>query len=207
MTKPWNPDMQVPAEFRRLIDAELWSGEHLTWLEQPLQGRAACKAIPLTVFGIIWIGVTISWNADWRSFPSRLAGTGPALDLFEVPFVLIGLALVCSPLWMWLKAWRTVYGVTDRRALIAVMGWRGGVSVRSFEPEALKDFRRAQRPDGSGDLVFDEDVTRDSEGHSQSTEVGFFGIRDVKSVEEKLRALVVQHRQQAAKLLSPDSHY
>ena len=49
--------------------------------------------------------------------------------------------------------------------------------------------RREQHADGSGDLVFAQDIRRDSDGDRHSTGVGFLAIREVKAVEELVRAL------------------
>lgn len=80
--------------------------------------------------------------------------------------------------------------MSDQRALLFAAGWRGSVTVRSFEPERLMDLRRKQYSDGTGDLVFTQDARCDSEGHTRATDVGFLAVRDVSSVEALVRTLI-----------------
>ena len=97
--------------------------------------------------------------------------------------------MLSSPYWARRKARRSAYVLTDRRAILFTAGGRGSVTIRSFEPERLTDLRREQHADGSGDLVFAQDIRRDSDGDRHSTGVGFLAIREVKAVEELVRAL------------------
>jgi hypothetical protein len=171
----------------------------VTWSAQPLPGRFARKALPAVLFGIPWTAFALFWTAGaaWGTSKAEGAGFFRAFPLFGVPFILIGLGMLSSPYWMSRKARRTAYVLTNRGAIVLSGGWRGSVTVRSFEPERLTDLRRKQNPDGSGDLVFAQDIRRDNDGDRHSTDVGFLAIREVKSVEEQVRALVAQTRGEA----------
>jgi hypothetical protein len=79
--------------------------------------------------------------------------------------------------------------VTNERAIILECGRFGGVSIRSFLPPQLSEVRRVQLADGSGDLILDRRITTDAEGGRARTDVGFFGIPDVKNVESLVLAL------------------
>jgi hypothetical protein len=46
---------------------------------------------------------------------------------------------------------------------------------------------RTERADGSGDLVFEEDWSRDRHGHRQVRRRGFFAIAGVREVEDLVR--------------------
>ena len=109
--------------------------------------------------------------------------------------------MVLSPLWAVYRARGTVYVVTDRRAIIFDGGW--GTHVRSFGPGDLAGVERRQRGDGSGDII----LAREQyyvQGHYSGSpgrgghyvpgewrtrEIGFFGIAQVKYVEQLIRAL------------------
>jgi len=109
--------------------------------------------------------------------------------LFGLRFVLIGLGMFSSPFWAARAALRTVYVVTDRRALVIRSGLGRGVSVRSFEPEKLGDLRREQLPDGSGNLVFGQDLNVNRSGSRYTSSYGFMAVPDVRAAEEQVLAL------------------
>ncbi len=179
---------QLPDPLRGLVEAELASGERVTWVEQPIAGRLARSALPVLLFAIPWTLFALFWMAGAAATTSRANG-GPErlFPLFGLPFVLVGLAMLSSPYWAARSAKRTAYVLTDRRAIIFQSGWTS-VTVRSFEREKLGDLRRTQAPDGSGDLVFTEDVSSGRRG-TTTTDVGFLAIPDVKAAEERVRAL------------------
>ncbi len=182
---------RLPPGLRSLVERELQSGERITWMEQPIPGRMARGSLGLVLFGIPWTAFAIFWVTMAATGVSKSKAPGPfwAFPLFGVPFILIGLGLLASPYWARRAALRSVYVLTDRRAIVFRAGWRGSVTVRSFEPAALTDLKREQCADGSGDLVFTQDWRRGSRGGSYATNVGFVAVRDVKNVEELVRAL------------------
>jgi len=187
----------LPHRLRALVEAELQSGERLVWLGQPIPGRLARGTWPIVLFGVPWTAFALFWTgmAAWGTSQASEAGSGlfRAFPLFGVPFILIGVAMLSSPYWARRRALGSAYAITDRRAILFAAGWRGSVTIRSFEPERLTDLRRKQHADGSGDLVFAQDLRRDSEGHRHATDVGFLVIRDVKGVEELVRTLAQRH--------------
>jgi hypothetical protein len=183
---------RLPPQLRSLVEAELQSAERIIWMGQPIPGRCARMTLPIVLFGIAWTAFALFWTAGATWGMSKMtSGTGwfRAFPLFGLPFILIGLAMLSSPYWARRKAQRSAYVLTERRAILFTAGWRGTVTVRSFEPDRLRDLRRKQHPDGSGDLVFAEDIRRDSDGDRQVTAVGFLAIQEVKGVEELVRAL------------------
>jgi len=192
MNRP--PD--ISPELQRLVDGELYRDEHVTWSAQPQPGRLARKAWPIVLFGIPWTAFAVFWVA-MASTGMRAARPAGAFSLifplFGLPFVLIGIGMLTSPWWLRRQAGRTVYVLTNQRAVILSRGWFGRISVRSFAPAGLVDLRRNQYPDGSGDLIFTQDIRRNNNGNSQVS-VGFLGVDDVKSVEEKIRTLITSRR-------------
>jgi hypothetical protein len=107
--------------------------------------------------------------------------------LFGVPFILIGLGMLSSPLWAYRKALNTVYVITDRRAISIDGGW--STTIRSHNPSGLKEVFRRERKNGLGDVVIAGRAWRDSDGDLHLQEIGFFNIRDAKSVEQMLKDL------------------
>jgi hypothetical protein len=179
----------LPEPARALVQAELQPGESLRWVEQPVPGRMALAALPMVLFAIPWTAFALFWI--WGAAQGSADAPGPMrlFPLFGLPFVLIGLGLFTSPFWIMRNARRTVYVVTDRRAIVLGGRASGAVSVRSFEPEKLGDLRREQRADGSGDLVFGQDEKVGSKGRTRMVDYGFLAVRNVREAEEYVRAL------------------
>ena len=181
---------------RQMVEDELDEGERIAWMAQPRPGRFALRALPAVVFGIPWTAFAIFWMCGASGFEMPDFAEGFDLfPLFGIPFVLIGLAMLLSPLWMWRRAGRTIYAITDRRAIL----FGGGLTrnIRSFSPASLGKLRRRQRSDGSGDIILYEETSRDSDGDTRRTSVGFFAIPDVRDVEQMLRELAAQQPGQA----------
>lgn len=195
-----NFDEQIPFDLQGKIDSELAGGEYLVWSGQPLPGRYARRAIPVALFGLVWTMFTVLWMTGVIRSTSGAGGPGTSgsYRALGVVFLLAGLGMLSSPYWTRRKARRIAYILTDRRAIIIVQKQLGGAIVRSFEPGQLTDLRRRENTDGSGDLVFTRDVNRDRRGDVRYTNVGFLAIRNVKSAEEKVRALVAQKSREAA---------
>jgi hypothetical protein len=187
---------KLPSELRPTVESEIQSGERVLWMEQPIPGRLARGMWPIVVFGIPWTAFALFWtgSAFWMTSGDKFPGPFNAFPLFGLPFILIGLGMLSSPYWARRSARRSVYILTDRRAIIFKGGLRGSVTVRSFEPEKLSELQRKQQRDGSGDLIFTQDVRRDSDGDRHTSNVGFIGIREVKNVEEMVRTLSQKSR-------------
>ena len=193
MFESTNAAWSLPPRLRGLVEYELADGEELIWAAQPDPRRFALKSLPIVLFGIPWTAFILFWIAGASGFkiPDFSEGSD-FFPLFAIPFLLIGLGMLSAPFWMMRKARRTAYVITERRAIIFEGGW--SMKIRSFGPEDLQDLRRRQRRDGSGDVVFAQEVSYSSKGHRQSTDIGFFAIPDVKEVEDLLEEIVKQHR-------------
>jgi hypothetical protein len=186
----------LPVELASLVDAELAKGERVIWVGQPIPWRFARSSIPTVLLGIPFTAFACFWIAAASGFRfpdfSKPQGLFP---LFGVLFVLVGLGMLLSPLWMLYRAGRIVYAVTDRRALVIERGILGQATVRSFEPARLTDVTRIQYADGSGNLVFLREYRPDrrygADGRrGRFVEVGFLAVPDVKEVEDRIRELV-----------------
>jgi hypothetical protein len=120
---------------------------------------------------------------------------GPGLfsvfPLFGLPFILIGLGMLSSPLWAYRRAKKTVYVITDRRAITFEGGW-SSTTIRNYPPEKLTDIFRTEKRDGSGNVIIARRAWRDSDGDKQTEELGFLRIADVKDVERRLQNLARQ---------------
>jgi hypothetical protein len=179
----------LPEPVRASVEAELEPGEGIRWLDQPIPGRMVRAAWPIVLFAIPWTAFALFWMAMAAQGTARASGVASLFPLFGLPFVLIGVSLLATPLWVMRSAKRTVYVVTDRRAIVIRGGLRRSVSVRSFLPEKLTDLRRDQNADGSGSLVFGQDVNVSSRGRRYAADYGFLAVPNVREAEEYVRAL------------------
>jgi hypothetical protein len=138
----------------------------------------------LVPFGIFFGGIAAVWMV--------VAGfmTMGLMVPCGLPFLAVGIGLIASPIWLRSMARRTLYALTDRRALIWQPGWFGSATVRSYTAAGLGHISRRERRDGSGDLVFEEFTTysHGSNGpSSHTTRRGFLAINNVREVEELVR--------------------
>jgi len=182
----------LPRNLRSQVELELQSGERIVWMDRPVPGIFASRANGLMLFGIPWTAFAIFWTVTaTRTFTGGEFGNmGWLFALFGMPFILIGMRMLTGPYWERRRAARTAYVITDRRAMILEAGWRGGMKVRSFDSEALRvDLQRQQNPNGTGDVIFKQELRRTNQGRTRTTKIGFLAVRDVKGVEEKIRAL------------------
>jgi hypothetical protein len=218
--------VMLPEPLQRLVADELDRGEKIVWLGQPEPRPGvswallfpSCFAIPWTLFALFWMAAA---SGVFDVFfggqgGGRLAGGRVVFALFGLPFVVIGLVMFFSPLWMKRRlrraAGRTAYVITDRRAIIFDGGywgdsglvslaagrfarWFKGMQIRSFGPEHLRDLQRIQREDGSGDVLFQAGTTRDAAGNLYPLRVGFLSVPDAKGVEDMLRRLAARPRE------------
>lgn len=179
-----------------VIRRELQPGEMLLWNGSGSHFRMGWGSVPVVIFGMMFFGFAVFWTVMAFGGMSRAASGGgmPSFlrflcPLWGVPFMLVGLGVMTSPVWAKLKARKTLYALTNRRAIIFEKAMFGSSrQVHSYDPRALGAMTRVDRSDGSGDLVFEEKITgRGKGGHAITKKVGFIGVPDVRGVERAVR--------------------
>ena len=177
----------IPGELRSKVDEELEPGEAIQWMDGPVPKFFTSKSTGAFVFGIPWTAFAVFWT-----FMVHKAGSSPGNDtgnltyLFGIPFILIGFLLLTSPLFEYRRSFRTVYVVTNRRAII--LEGKTTTTIKSYPPRKLKNLYRKERGNGTGDVVLEQHYWRD-EGSMNSEEIGFTQINSVKDVEAMLKRL------------------
>lgn len=177
----------LPPELAERVAAELATDEELLWIGQPRLDLAVRPAYFLVPFGIVFTGFALVWV--FVSFLLTFGLMAPC----GLPFIAVGVGLVASPVWLRALARKTAYGVTGRRAIIWQPSWFGRSTVQSFTASGLGQLTRTQRPDGSGDLVFQVAVTGFGD-NSRTERRGFLAINHVKDVEELVRKTLLADR-------------
>lgn len=198
----------IDTQLQERLSRELQPGERIVWSGQPLPRAFARGSLPVAVFGLFFGGFAIFWmfvagGGAWLGgAASQSSGVPPvvgtAFSLFALcglPFLAVGAVMFTMPIWRRVIAGKIIYAITDRRAIaIGPEAWRGTVT-RSFAGERIANVVRAERSDGSGDLVFEEFVSHStsSDGTSrQITRRGFIGVDRVAEVERILRQTLLR---------------
>ena len=184
----------IPRELDDKVKRELESGERILWMEQPIPRYFTAMSTGAFLFAIPWTAFAVFWMCGASGFkmPDFSKGGFSFFPLFGLPFFLIGIGMLSSPLWSYRKAFKTVYVITDRRAITFDAGWT--TTIRSYPPDRLQNIHRKEKRDCSGDVVLGQRVWSGSEGGQQSQDLGFLNIRDPKTVEQMLRKLAAHAR-------------
>lgn len=95
--------------------------------------------------------------------------------------------MLLSPVYAYIKAFQTIYIITNRSVRIVQLGRTKKVQL--YEASEIGAIQHSEKPDGSGNLIFKQNVSYDSRGQSTVTPIGFYGIPDVRTVEQYISAL------------------
>jgi len=176
---------------QKLLEHELHSGERVVWSQQPRPAALARKSSTTFLFGIPFFAFAVFWTfAASGGFDSSHTRKDSWPSWFPLlwgsMFIVAGACMLLSPLWAYWKALRTVYAVTDQRAILIVAPWRR--TTHSFVGQHLIDIHRVEDETGRGDIVFHREARSGKRGDSYY-DVGFLGIERVREVEDSLREL------------------
>ena len=180
---------------QELLDAlkrELEPGENLVWKAAP-DSKAFSRGLKgLRVFGMIFGGFALFWMGGAFAMIAASNKSGPPMffPLFGLPFLIIGFVMKFGTGWAARRrAARSVYGLTPRRAIVIEGSWQNGDrKVFSYKAQKLDSMSKVERPDGGGDLVFEEVYA----GYTQNKRRvyrprWFLGVADVHSVERLVK--------------------
>ncbi|MBX7219748.1 MAG: hypothetical protein K1Y36_07365 [Blastocatellia bacterium] len=189
-------DFRIPDQLRSAVAREMRPGEQLLWVGNAAPLAHLLPTIPLVLFGIPWTGFALFWTAGAAGFriPDLSRGWVHLLfPLWGIPFILIGLGMLTSPLWAWRKALKTLYAVTSQRIIIFEKGWQ--LNVTSYTREQIVGLSRSEKEDGSGNLYFAEKDDRPTDSSTRKPKVGMYGIKDVLMVENLIRDHILASKQ------------
>ncbi len=164
-----------------IVTPQLRRGEKAVWTERPQPMARAKSRLKIFLFGIPFFGFAIFWTVG-----ASQSGD-PVFPLFGIPFMLVGAALLLSPLWSYWEAknW-LIYAITDQRILIIRTFPRH--KVESFEPDDITKLERTTKADGSGNIIFAEEERRGKNG-TYMVPRGFYGVPEAMRVEEAVMEL------------------
>jgi Na+/citrate or Na+/malate symporter len=190
----------TPTDIQGMVRSELQPGESLQWTGTADAGRAAVSALPAMIFGIPFAGFALFWitmayhgtHAISRSSSNSAAGVFSFFPLFGLPFLLIGLGIVSTPLFAYLKALKTAYAITDKRILVITDGRTR--TVKSCTPADIVSVDHRERAGGTGDVIIRTNSIMQTRNSFSQMTVGLLGVNNVKEVA---RLVLNLHSQRA----------
>ncbi len=155
-------------EDKAKIEKKLDLNESLVWCGRPVKARAFTRITCMTFFfGLFWCSIlsvvaTSFINALWVDTASVIEVNGVkktaeqmsmasrvGMSLFFVPFVVVGIGTLFSPLWYKLSMKTMIYAVTTKRALaVSCFGTRSWRKSDFIKPD------RADKRDGTSSIFF-----------------------------------------------------
>lgn len=176
----------LPDEYDRVLRSELADAEQLMWAGQPRPMALAMRSLPISIFGLCFWGFGAFWMVQTMHGPHP--GFFPYLG---IPFVFIGFLAFLAPVFSYGTAQKTVYAVTNRRAISMVAG--ASRMVDSYDAKDIDSVQRIDREDGTGNVIFAHKRFADGRG-TQAIDIGFYGISQPHEVERMIQALVEDRR-------------
>src|SRR5579859_7422196 len=191
----------TPSEAQFMAQSELQPGESLQWTGTGDPRRATLTALPASIFGLPFTCFAVFWmmtayrgtHAVSRSASANpVAGAFSFFPLFGLPFLLIGLGIVFTPLLVYFKGLKTVYAITDKRVLVIIGGRTR--TVRSCTPADIVSVDHRERDGGTGDVIIRTNSIMQTRNSLSQMTIGLLGVSNVKEVA---RLVLNLHSQRA----------
>lgn len=187
---------QLPNDLRKLLSAELSTGERLLYAAMPDWRAELPGNIGIFLFGLFWSSIAFTFFGVSAAsllgiHPMMSDGKPSSLGLqvfffvFSLPFVGIGLMCLAAPFVGVSQSRRTVHALTDQR-LINLVASRS-VKVESFKLEKINFIKRWDGREGRGTLTIGYGVEKDSDGDPRPLTTAWPGIPEVKRAEALIR--------------------
>ncbi|MBI1257956.1 MAG: hypothetical protein GC204_10830 [Chloroflexi bacterium] len=182
--------MVTDPQLRSMVSAELQRGETLLWVGKPtplriiLQDRKVVTVAIVTLIALIALGVIVLIFPNSHLLSLKLIGMGWSFGLVVLGFLLLGLSYFARPIYEYFMARRTIYAITDRRAII-LKGTLRGRKAKSFKQ--FESIKRRSLLNGKGDLLFASESyrqRRNGVAQVRTRKIGFFGIDHSREVEQ-----------------------
>ncbi len=189
-----------------LNETLVWAGKPKSWAFTKTTlvlipfGLFWNSIVSIFIFGMIfpmWFGdgsgqITINGHATTYGEMSFLDKLWPTL--FMVPFVIIGIVTLFSPLWAKIRSSGLIYAVTNKRALC-----KGRFFTTSWRSSEIYTPDRADKRSGVTHLYFSTRISHGRNG-SSSTPTGFYNLpsSEANAAESALKALRNKNKKEVA---------
>ena len=174
------------SELRSAVSPELQAGEKLLWVGRPSPMRVLMQRGDDVVGAVVAVAVLAILGAILPIFMIAPGSAGPSdTDFVGIAVLVVLVAVVFAisvPAYRYFVAKRTIYAITNRRVL-TIKPTFSGKAVQS--QTRFEQIERRERADGSGDLTFGTEIDPlRSRYRPRLRKIGFFGIPDVRRVEQ-----------------------
>ena len=202
-------DTDLDVRDREWVESVLQADEELLLVCKPQVRLWRWEYTAEMLFSIVWLGglATISGFALFKSIGQLSEKPGLLLmQLFFVPFWVIGIGMLCSP---WRKRAldrRTVYLLTSKRAVVLrPSDFRFRPTQKDYPLEHGMVKEVLEQGDGSGSLVFDYEVQHTKSGDNYLP-VGFLHVPQLQRVKDILQSSLQEFAepQQAEEAETPE---
>ena len=198
MSDPFPPEPvmgfdDLADDLRATIKSELAPDERLLWAARGwVNAPASNGSCLIAAAGLLAAGVLMAIIAG------RVAGqhaTDNSVQNFGAVLAVVGAIGLILSTWVWFlhravrrQKWpRTLYALTDRRAILWLPSGRRAVNVHTVRRGAITHIYRVEFPDGTGDVRWSPLLM------SEMGPGGFSGIPDVRRVEELARRILLRY--------------
>lgn len=175
-------DTELPAQDRAWVERELEADEQLLLVRKPMTSLWKPGYAYRMFFAALWngtltlafLGIVSHWNNGGVRLPLLVC------SIIMLPFVLVGVCFLISPWWERELDRRTVYVLTDKRALVLRPStFRRRPVVRSYPlaHDLIKEVREYGR--GCGDIVMQQYWAHGG----QCIPLGFLFVQNVRELE------------------------
>ena len=161
---------------RERIDAAMMKDERMSALYRPRWSWFAPEVMSTIFFAAVWLSFVIA-------FTFFLGGGEGMPMLLLLPFWLVGIGMVVGVLVHRARVLRTVYLITDRRAIVLRPSWRFTPQVVAWplSPNMVKEYK--ERSHGVGDIVLGY---KNYEVNDRPAPDGFLHVPNVREVYDML---------------------
>jgi hypothetical protein len=164
-------------EHTQLIQSKLQPGEQVLWWGQPDARRMMVSYLLSGWAFIAVIGGSIA-----------LIGRVNIMLVAVFALLMMGIMLGMALLMVYPDEKRTLYVLTDRRALFLKAG--RPKFQQQIEPHDFGPLKVTERKDGTGDIYFASEGYRHAQKRTGARHFGFFYIPDVRAVEQHMQHML-----------------
>lgn len=189
--------LTLPPDIEARVRAALHGNERLVWAGQPIASKWARRGAAVCIVGLFFTAFSAFWMVlailgvprSRDNVSDTWAWLFPA---FGIPFVLIGIGLLTTPLRLAARSRKTIYAITDRRVMIVQQGKSDPILSVPFDQ--LKRVETRESADGTGDLIFTVTDANPPQFTARKPPLisknAFVGVTEVKALEELLRTVM-----------------
>ena len=190
---------KLTTQLQKIVNDELSPHERVLWAGQPVAKRVAMAAFKLWLFFIPWTALTLfMFKEVYETSEGEFIP-----QVFLIPFILIGVWMLLTPIRKWFNARKIVYVVTNKRVMTIEANRQ--INIQSIEADKISILEKKMYSDGAGDLILSKEIyhhktrtgNRDRDRHRVTEKIrkkGLFAVPNVKLVEDSIRAMLRENR-------------